>query len=61
MIKFVSLPARSCRSPHRPTMPMPPGAPIRRTQSCNVCGVQPIFAEIETTAAQRDAWSPSCS
>src|SRR5664279_3368576 len=31
------------------------------THSCNVCGVQPIFAEIETTAAQREACSPSWS
>src|SRR6478736_5553951 len=31
------------------------------THSCNVCGVQPIFDEIETTAAQREACSPSCS
>src|SRR4030088_1913180 len=31
------------------------------TQSCNVCGVQPILAEIETTAAQREACSPSWS
>ena len=31
------------------------------THSCNVCGVQPIFDEIETTAAQREACSSSCS
>jgi hypothetical protein len=27
------------------------------TQSCNICGVQPIFAAIEVTAAQREGCS----
>ena len=27
------------------------------THSCNVCGIQPILVEIETTAAQREACS----
>src|SRR5256714_9122941 len=29
------------------------------TQSCSVCGVQPILAAIEVTAAQRDGCSPA--
>src|SRR5712671_6866318 len=52
---FVSV--RLYSAPHR----LPLSVSAFFTQSCNVCGVQPILAEIETTAAQREACSPSWS
>src|SRR5580658_10548901 len=51
-------------SPSGPSVaaePAPPPRSARFIQSRSVSGVQPIFAEIDDNAAQREACSASCS
>src|SRR5471030_111657 len=56
--------SRSATSPGGPSAaaePAPPPRSDRFIQSRNVSAVQPIFAEIDASAAQRVAYSASCS
>ena len=39
----------------------PESTSTRLTQSSNVCGMQPIFGAIDSTAAHNDGYSPRCS
>src|SRR5690606_15433505 len=55
--RALSFSATSLGTPAR----LPPSTSAFFTHSCSVWAEQPIFWETETTAAQRDGYSPPCS